>query len=48
MPDQKPTEIQPTAEEIHADELDQVAGGLSDEEQFGDNTGCANVLAKCG
>ena len=45
MSDQKPTEIQPAVEEIRVDELDQVAGGQAPEL---DNTGCANVLAKCG
>ena len=35
--EQKPTEV--TAEELEVNELDEVAGG--------DNTACANVLAKC-
>ena len=46
MSDQKPAETQPTVsdEEISVDELEQVAGGLLP----GDNTACANALAKCG
>ena len=41
MPEQKPTQDQPvSAEELDQDQLEDVAGG--------DNTGCANVLAKCG
>ena len=36
--EQRPAEV--TADELDITELDEVAGG--------DNTGCANALAKCG